>query len=170
LLAANQLTLLSQKQVQNQIYEAKNLSQKIDNLLQQLILQIKFEITSKYKNIASLINNQIRLNYLEIPNLKRLGLQIQLQIQNELQACKSNFNQIYNQNLQKFKQIQSEVDIVFEKIQLFNPETILQKGYALIWQNQKVVETGKQLETDQAFEIQFKDQKITIQKYAESKK
>lgn len=165
LMATNQLVLLSQKQVEMELYTAQNLSQKIDHLLEQLIFSIKFEVQSNLGNIQNLVNTHIQLKRLEIPNII---WQAQKQHENILSQ------KVLNQNIwlsshqlvaNLIEKLKNQVDIVAQTIQLFNPETILQKGYALIWQDEKIVESKHEFVSHKPFEIQLKDGKMQIKKY-----
>jgi len=64
-----------------------------------------------------------------------------------------------SQNLQIMK---NNFEINIQKIDLNNPKLVLQKGYAIIHQNKKIVSLEIEFETKKPFQIEFLDKKVDI--------
>jgi exonuclease VII large subunit len=108
-----------------------------------VIHQTRQEARSCYQNAQSLIQQQLESS------------------KNTTQNCWQASNQSFQLNLSRF---QSSFELVNAQIWLHDPQNILAKGYAMIWQDQELKEKTTEIDQTRPIKIQMQDGEVEVGK------
>lgn len=156
-LTSNQIFNLIISNISRQIQASKDICKATDIIINKLILslyQLNQQIWSQILNgvkekIWTTKNLLAKISQLE----KGFSFDIQTKFQQNNQLY-SNINNVFTTNLQNFKY---SFSYITKQIDLENPKYVLNKGYALIWQNDKVITKKSQLTGKISIQIEFSD-------------
>jgi len=137
--------------------------------INQQIKQALFTQLGKYKNysteIINLVINHFKNRLFLAQNMvldnSKVKQNLFLKIQNIKQTLDWNNKEtrlVFNNHLQNYKNQLSEI---LQSINDNSPQKILEKGYALVYQNKKIVKSVKNLDINKPLELQFFDGKTT---------
>jgi exodeoxyribonuclease VII large subunit len=134
----------SKQILRNKVYNLKlqtqDLVTKIEQCIRQKIYKIKLLINFTAKEKA------------------KLSFKVEV-LANNSQKCLQESIFLVKRQIQVIKQ-DSYSNLA--KIKLSDPHLVLDKGYALIWQNQRIVDSKNRLELEKKIKIQFKDGKVKL--------
>lgn len=160
---ANQLWILSSRPIYQKIGQSKNNIQNINQYLTGILTEVKTQTTYIINTAVSLIKQRIWENKI---GLKKITPASSL-VQNNLikthlltKNLQQNINSLALVILEKSK---TDFNLVVTKIDSYNPQRILEKGYALIIQKEKVVDISTKLNTKEDFKIKFSDKEIKVE-------
>ena len=87
-------------------------------------------------------------------------------MQNQIQTKKIQnqtlIEQIYFNVENKISNKKHVLELSMAKIEAFDVKKVLEKGFAIIWQENEVITTKQKLDLNKSLEIQFQDGKISF--------
>jgi exodeoxyribonuclease VII large subunit len=145
--------------IRSNINQSKFELRSFDTTIQTLIGEVKSLNTSLYSSIFSLIQNQLTSFRIQSVNIQELlGGSISL-VRNYRQESKFYYENILNMVTLEIQNLSYKSNLIASEIQQFDVKKVLEKGFTLVLQNGKVVETKKALKTG-SITIQFQDGEV----------
>jgi exodeoxyribonuclease VII large subunit len=142
--------------IRSNINQSKFELRSFDTTIQTLISEVKSLNISLYSSIFSLIQNQLTSFRIQSVNIQELlGSSISL-VRNYRQESKFYYENILNMVTLEIQNLSYKSNLIASEIQQFDVKKVLEKGFTLVLQNGKVVETKKALKTG-SITIQFQD-------------
>ena len=142
----------------------------INNLIVQLNSHYKHVLIyefNRYSNLNTLLKanspqNKIEKNELELNNLNKILSLYNLE--NRIDLLKDNVielnNYLNNHYTNYLKHQEKNFSSIFDKLILVNPLNIMQKGYTLIYKDDNLIKTSKELKSNDDITIKFNDGSI----------
>jgi exodeoxyribonuclease VII large subunit len=159
---SNQLFQLITYRIQSFIQTAKTTSKRTDSLVSSLVFSLKSETRQLWSKINFTLKNRVFAARQQLPKIKVLAASYIFESEKKQNLNQKLLEQIRTLVKVNFAQTKSQFEVLYQKLLLEHPKLILQKGYALIRQKGRVVETKKTFKADQKTEIEFWDGKIEL--------
>ena len=158
----NQLYQLAFTKIKNQIQSNKDICRNIDNLAFGLINKIKNQNETSFIAILNHFKNQLQTFKYSVGNTANLQINLQNQIQTKKIQNQTLIEQIYFNVENKISNKKHVLELSMAKIEAFDVKKVLEKGFAIIWQENEVITTKQKLDLNKSLEIQFQDGKISF--------
>jgi exodeoxyribonuclease VII large subunit len=149
-------TALVQKRLRSYMYTAE----KTGNTITSFIGKTKLETQRLWQNSLSIIKINLNKYLFKIQSIKPLEPLVLNNINKEKQKIKTQYDLAYRNVCNSFLSSKNKFDLISSKIILHDPENILKKGYAIIKQNDQIIEKTGDL-TPQPILIKMQDGEIS---------
>lgn len=127
--------------LKNHILDVQNLSKRLEQAYYNKVINLE----SNYNRINDKLRSEIILDSIS-KNLK------------DINQKEEKINYLLNNKLEK---VSIELDNLISKAIILNPLNLMSKGYAVAYQDNKVIDTVDKLEIDLPLDIRLKDGKVT---------
>lgn len=127
--------------LKNHILDVQNLSKRLEQAYYNKVINLE----SNYNRINDKLRSEIILDSIS-KNLK------------DINQKEEKINYLLNNKLEK---VSIELDNLISKAIILNPLNLMSKGYAVAYQDDKVIDTVDKLEIDLPLDIRLKDGKVT---------
>jgi exodeoxyribonuclease VII large subunit len=159
---ANQLWFLSSRPVYLKIQQSKNSIQSINQYLTNILTEIKTQTSYIINKTKSLIQQRIWENKLTLKNFSSTSALVQNNLVATHLFAKNLQQKISLESLAIMEKYKTDFNLVVIKIDSYNPQKILEKGYALIIQKGKIIDVSTKLDLKKSFKIKFSDKEIEV--------
>ncbi len=153
-------------------YLVANLSQRINQnkfvikSVEQLIFGLIRQAGYETKQIIVICHNSILNNLRETKNLVSNFDRYIYSLKNEISTQKSilinSYNTLFFEAKQRIKNLISENNATFARIQILDPKKILSMGYAIVSQNGKIIEHVGQIKKSKSLTLEMQDGVIEL--------
>ncbi len=146
--------------IKNQIENSRSLVREVDKFISSLIYEIKKTIQTSWQSSIRLVGQRIYENNLSLGRISNLEFSLTQRIQEIKIQSKFSWQTLEAFFQKNFSQYKSEFSLTIEQIKAKDPKKILAQGFAIIWQDGKVVSTKLQFKKNKQTEIEFDDGKL----------
>jgi len=157
-----QLWLNCQHLFLQRIYTAKSTYSSLDNQIISIIEATKNQVKTTVKNITDQVSKAVFYQRHQIGSITHLSSIISDRITHSLFQAESSFATSHHQATQLLRTIQNEYTQSIGSIQLKDPQHVLKQGYAMIFQNNKIISSKEDFSTKISTTIKLKDGEITV--------
>jgi exodeoxyribonuclease VII large subunit len=155
--ANSQLWLLSLGLVSNRLKEAREFGRSLDHLVYSLIGQSRSQVDQMIYTISQSFRGLVDSRKRILQNLETYPRQFLSQVYETRFASSQVVSDIYKLQTSKLQEYKVKLSEVMGGINLSDPKKVLNRGFAMVWQGDKVVESSQDLDTSKDLEIEFKD-------------
>jgi exonuclease VII large subunit len=144
------------------IQQSKNSIQSINQYLTNILTEIKTQTSYIINKTKSLIQQRIWENKLTLKNFSSTSALVQNNLVATHLFAKNLQQKISLESLAIMEKYKTDFNLVVIKIDSYNPQKILEKGYALIIQKGKIIDVSTKLDLKKSFKIKFSDKEIEV--------
>jgi exodeoxyribonuclease VII large subunit len=147
------LTAIIRQEIAKKMRNAKE----IDKAVTSLMYTIRIENTKLAQNIQSLIKQRLFQAKYYIGSVRNLESNALQKITRFQYFSMSIYNQILDTISRQVESIKQQTSVLFVRIELENPQNIMQKGYAMIKHNSKIINRISDINTGDSLQISMVD-------------
>jgi exonuclease VII large subunit len=143
--------------VSNRLKEAREFGRSLDHLVYSLIGQSRSQVDQMIYTISQSFRGLVDSRKRILQNLETYPRQFLSQVYETRFASSQVVSDIYKLQTSKLQEYKVKLSEVMGGINLSDPKKVLNRGFAMVWQGDKVVESSQDLDTSKDLEIEFKD-------------
>ena len=158
--ASSQLYQIILHKTKFRIQNAKEDCRKIDTIVFRLLNDLKTKTQVTFQAILEKNQKQILEARYRLPNLNLNLVSLQNQVEAKKVASQTSFNLIQNKLKQNLAEKKHQFELCYSKIQAFDIQKTLDKGFTIVWQEGRVVESKTDYDSAKPLKIQFRDGEV----------
>jgi exonuclease VII large subunit len=159
---SNQLYQIILYKTREKLDKAKEICRNIDSEVLKLLNKLKYEAKISYESIFKNIQEKLFETRYNLLDLKYIFLNLENQIFNKQNLVKDTYLNIKRKVKQDLEAKKYQLELDYSKIQAFDVQKILDKGFAIVWQNGEILDSYKKYKKSKDLRIQFRDGNLEI--------
>jgi exodeoxyribonuclease VII large subunit len=146
----------------SEVQAIKSYCKHFENIILQQIQSININVSRTFSFILHATQTSLYESKELLTSFEKFKLELSTQIQNYQLVTSSLWKEILSSQTNLIQVEKQNLDLQNQKLQLYNPQNILELGYAIVKQNDKIVDTKKDFKTKAKTTLQFKDGEAVV--------